>query len=95
VGRVLIVNDGPYNVVDFRLSLKVNGMAYVLAPYEGTTDMPIPIISRHIAPGGSLDVPVMTTGYYSSYSVYGMKSVVLDASLDGPPGIVTDEASVL
>lgn len=95
VGRVLIVNDGPYNVADFRLSLKVNGLAYVLAPYEGTVDLPMPIVSRHIAPGGSLDVPVMTTGYYSSYSVYGMKSVVLNASLDGPPGVVTDEASVL
>lgn len=94
VGRVLIVNDGPYNVTDFRLGLWTAGGTYVLAPFEGNLSSPSPIYSRRLRPGETLDCPVMTTGYYPSYSVHGMKKVTLTATLDGPPGIITDECSL-
>ena len=94
VGRVLIVNDGPYTITDFRLGLNVSVGDYALVPFEGSIDYPTAILSRRIGPGGSLEVPVMTTGVYSSFSVYGMKQVTLQASLDGPPGIVTDKKDV-
>lgn len=96
-GRVLIVNNGRYPVTDFRLGLEVMGLTYVLAPFEGSLTHPRPIYSfdRHIPPGGQLDVPVMTTGEYSSYSAYGIKKVTLQASIDGPPGIVTDEVTIM
>lgn len=97
VGRVLIVNDGPHQLTDFRLGLKVNGLTYALVPFEGNPDNPRPIysFSRRIPPGGSLDCPVMTTGKYMSYSVYGSKQVTMNAALDGPPGVVSDERGLL
>ncbi len=95
VGRVLIVNDGPYNIIDYRLGLEVNGLPYVLVPYEGSLDNPMTIYDRHIPPGGSVDCPVSTMGTYASYSKYGMKKVLLTVTLDGPPGTITDECSVM
>jgi hypothetical protein len=96
VGRVLVVNDGPYDLVDFRLGLRVSGLTYALVPFEGSIDFPmsLPSYRRRIRPGGSLDVPVMTTGVYTSFSVYGLKTVTLDASLDGPPYRVSDERTL-
>jgi hypothetical protein len=37
----------------------------------------------------------MTTGTYNSFSAYGTKTITLEASLDGPPGVVLDEAGVM
>lgn len=90
IRRVLIVNDGPYSITDFRLGLKVLASEYSLVPFEGSISYPRSLLSRRIEPGGTLDVPVMTTGVYASYSIYGSKEVTLEATLDGPPGIVTD-----
>jgi len=95
IGRVMVVNDGPYELTDFRLGLEVNGIAYVLVPFQGSADYPMPIYSRHINPGGSLDCPVQTTGSYSSYSIYGMKRVLLHAVINGPPYEVFDECTVM
>lgn len=95
VGRVLVVNDGPYEITDFRLGLKVNGLTYALVPFEGSLDFPTPILSRSISAGGSLDVPVATPGAYMSYFAGGVKYIDLEASLSGPPGIVTDETTVM
>ena len=95
VGRVLIINDGDYEITDFRLSLEAGGGSYALVPFEGNFAYPRPIIYRHIPPGGQLDVPVMTTGYYRSYSVYGVKFINVEASVDGPPGIVTSRGTIL
>lgn len=53
--------------------------------------MPLPFLTHFIAAGESLDVPVMTIGYYFSNFVYSLKEVVLRATLDGPPGSVVDE----
>ena len=94
-GRVLIVNNGPYAITDFTLGVDVMGTTYVLAPFEGSISAPMPIYYRHIPAGGTLDVPVMTTGYYPSYSASSMKTVDLDAALDGPPGEITDSAHVM
>lgn len=94
VGRVLVVNDGPYAITDFRLSLGVLSGDYALVPFEGSLRLPSPIYYRRIEPGSSMDVPVMTTGIYSSFSVYGLKSVSLEASVDGPPGVVWDKKSL-
>lgn len=93
-GRVLIVNDGPYAITDFRLGLKVLTTEYALVPFEGSLQYPTPILSRRIEPGGSLEVPVMTTGVYMSYSTYNSKEVTLQATIDGPPGTLTDAVSV-
>jgi hypothetical protein len=94
VGRVLIVNDTSSAITDFSLSIRIMGIDYVLAPFQGTMRYPIPV-SRYILPGGTLDCPVMTTGSYTSYSVYGIKKIRLQASLDGPPGFSEDEADVM
>jgi hypothetical protein len=95
LGRVMVVNDGPYDLLDFRLGLKVNGATYALVPFEGSLRFPMPIINRRLSPGGSLDCPVSTTGVYTSFSAYSSKTVVLEATLDGPPYTVTDERSLL
>jgi hypothetical protein len=95
VGRVAVVNDGPYELTDFRLGLEVSGITYALVPFEGSLEYPTPIYYRHISPGGSMDVPVMTTGYYTSYYAGGIKQIHLEASLDGPPGLVTDTVTVM
>ncbi len=94
VGRVLIVNDTQSAITDFSLSVRVGGLDYVLAPFQGSLRFPSPA-NRYIPPGGTLDTPVMTTGTYTSYSVYGPKSIHLRATLDGPPGVAEDDASVL
>ena len=94
VGRVLIENTGDYAITDFRLSLTAGTGEWALLPFEVSVDYPMPIISRRIEPGGSLDVPVMTGGVYASYSAYGMKTINIEASVDGPPGTVFDKATV-
>ena len=94
-GRVKVVNDGPYNVTDFYLDLRVGGLTYVLIPFEGTLSYPVRIYNRRIGPGGWMDVPVTSGGYYSSYSAYSTKYVILHAFLDGPPWVVTHEVMVL
>lgn len=94
LGRVLIVNDGDYAITDFRLILEAGAGSWSLIPFEGSTAYPTPILSRRIEPGGQLDVPVMTGGYYISYSVYGPHKIRVEATVDGPPGVVSDEATV-
>jgi hypothetical protein len=93
IGRVVIENRGHYRVTDFRLLLSVNGSEYALAPYEGTRAHPTPIshFERAIPPGGRLSIPVMTPGWYRSYSTHGSKTVIMEATIDGPPGVLTDE----
>jgi len=94
-GEVTIVNDTPYNVTDYELSVNVLGTSYVLMPYEGTIQFPTPILDRTIAPGEALTVPVMTTGEYFSVSAYGVRTIHLEATLDGPPGFAEDDATLL
>jgi hypothetical protein len=95
VGRVLIENTGDYPITDFRLSLEAGTGEWALIPYEGSLQYPTPIYSRRIEPGGTLDVPVMTGGYYTSYSAYGVKKINIEASVGGPPSTVFDSATVL
>lgn len=94
LGRVLIVNDGDYTITDFRILLLIGADSWSLVPFEGSVSYPMPITSRRIEPGGQLDVPVMSGGFYKSYSVYGSHRIRIEASVDGPPGTVSDEAPV-
>ena len=85
-----MINDGPHAITDFRLTLEVNGATYALTPFEGSIENPQPLLDRRIEPGGQLDVPVMTGGYDAAFSVAGLKRITLRATLNGPPGTVTD-----
>ena len=95
VGRVLIENTGDYPILDFRLSLEAGTGEWALIPFEGSLQYPTSIYSRRIEPGGSMEVPVMTGGYYTSYSAYGVKKINIEATVDGSPSKVFDSATVL
>jgi hypothetical protein len=93
-GRVVIVNDGPYEITDFRISLQIAGTSYELMPFSGSPDSPVPLVSRSIKAGDRVEIPVMTTAPYRNDNLDIAYRVVLRASLDGPPGTVTDSISV-
>ena len=95
MGRVLIENTGDYPILDFRLSLEAGTGEWALIPFEGSLQYPTSIYSRRIEPGGSMEVPVMTGGYYTSYSAYGVKKINIEATVDGSPSKVFDSATVL
>ena len=54
----------------------------------------MPINLRHIEPGGSLEVMVMTGGAHTNYSAHGMKTINLEVSVDDPAEMVFDSATV-
>lgn len=94
IGSVVIVNDGPYAITDFRLTLRVNGSGYALTAFNGAIDNPQPLLVRTIAAGQRLEVPVMTSNGYPSGLATLAKTVTVRATIDGPPGTVTDTIPV-
>ena len=94
IGKVLIQNNGDFTITDFRLSLTAGTGEWALIPFEGSIEFPRSILSRRIEPGGSLEVPVMTSGYYTSFSVYGTKQVSIEATTDGTPAKIFDTANI-
>lgn len=76
-GVVGIVNDGDYAITDVRLTLNVGGVAYPLTLME-------PV--GRIEPGEEIAVPIMASGAFAE----GIPTVTLQATVDGPPGVITD-----
>lgn len=83
-GSASVHNHGPYDITDFQVSLREAGRLYVLIP-----------------PGGSHQVrPAQGTVYVIHAAVpltldqlKTGKSFLLEAQLDGPPGLAMDEES--
>lgn len=92
-GSVTIANDGPYPITNFRLSLYVNDEEHALSAFEGSIDNPVPLMTRTIPPGGQIQIPVMTRAYDADNS-YELLSISIRATVDGPPGTVTDTYDV-
>lgn len=64
VGTVVIVNESPYDISDFSLSLEVGGVPTTLIPFEGTANYPMPL-QRNVVPAhGNLQVSVMSAHSY-------------------------------
>lgn len=83
-GSASVHNHGPYDITNFQVSLREGGRLYVL-----------------IAPGGNHQIgPAQGTVYNIRAAVplpmdrlKTGKSFLLEAQLDGPPGLATDEES--
>jgi hypothetical protein len=93
IGTVVIVNTGPYEITDFSLVLRVNGVPTTLTPFEGNVNYPMPISSRHIPPHGQLQVAVVSPSAYPAGSV-AARSVLLTATFDKSAGQATDTAEL-
>ncbi|MFI5386888.1 MAG: hypothetical protein ACHQ50_12305 [Fimbriimonadales bacterium] len=93
-GKVVIVNDGPYAITDFRLTLRVGGANYTLTPFNGSPDNPLPMQNRELEPGQRLEVPVLTNSPYPAGPNTLVKTITVRATIDGPPGTVTDSVQV-
>ncbi len=64
VGTVVIVNESPYDISDFSLSLEVGGVPTTLIPFEGTANYPMPLQHSVIPAHGNLQVSVMSSHSY-------------------------------
>ena len=83
-GSVSVHNHGPYDITNFQVSLREAGRLYALiAPGAGHAVAPSQgtVYTVHAAVPLSMDA--LKTG----------KSFLLEAQIDGPPGLATDEES--
>jgi len=83
-GSASVHNHGPYDITNFQVSLREGGRLYVL-----------------IAPGGNHQIGPAHGTVYNIRAAVPLpmdqlktgKSFLLEAQLDGPPGLATDEES--
>ncbi len=83
-GSASVHNHGPYDITDFQVSLRESGRLYALIPPGGGHFIPPAqgtVYTIHAAVPLSMDQ--LKTG----------KSFLLEAQLNGPPGLATDEES--
>jgi hypothetical protein len=90
-GTVTIVNQSPYEITDFQLSLRFNGTATPLTAVEANLEYPTPLASKRIPAHGQLQVTVMTPTRYAATEI-GARSIVLEAHFEGQTNTSTDSA---
>lgn len=83
-GSASVHNHGPYDITDFQVSLREGGRLYVLVPPGGGHQIsPAQGTMYNIHAAVPLPMEQLKTG----------KIFLLEAQLDGPPGLATDEES--
>ncbi len=83
-GSVSVHNHGPYDITDFQVSLREGGILYVLIP---------PGAGHQIGPSQGTVYTIHSAVPLSMEQLKAGKSFLLEAQLDGPPGLATDEES--
>lgn len=93
-GRVIVVNDGPYDVTDYRVTLLVGGTSYALTPFSGNPDNPVALVVRTIGAGERVEIPVMTMSPFRHNRALTTYQVNLRVTMDGPPTTITRSIAV-
>ncbi|HEY3779705.1 MAG TPA: hypothetical protein VGL56_01385 [Fimbriimonadaceae bacterium] len=93
VGTVTMVNTSSYPIVDFRLSMVVNGSNVILTPFAGNAAYPMALSSMSIPPHGSLQVSVTTPSPYMVGEL-ASRSVLVEAHFQGQAQPATDKVFV-
>lgn len=81
-GSATVHNHGPYDITDFQVSLREGGRLYVLIPPGG---------GHQISPAQGTLYTIHSAVPLSVDQLKTGKSFLLEAQLDGPPGLATDE----
>ncbi len=92
VGMVTVVNNSPYDISNFSLTLATPDGNYRLRPFTGSFENPIDITDRRIPPGGYMQVPVMSDGLYLNSDPGSPVSVSVEATENGL--IATDQTTI-
>jgi hypothetical protein len=93
VGTVTVVNTSRYPIIDFQLSMMVNGSIVALIPFAGNASYPMALTSKSIPPHGSLQVSVATPAPYMIGEL-ASRSVVVEARFQGQSQPASDKVFV-
>ena len=83
IGAVTIVNNGPYPIDSFQITLQTQEGSYPLMPFSGSFDNPTELTDRMIPVGGYLQVPVMSNGLFDVTDPNGATTVTVTANEGG------------
>ena|GEM_PF-4368400 len=82
-GHIQVINPSSYPITSLTILMATSGGSYPLAPISGSANSPIPLENVSIPAGGSLDIPVMSDGMYSSLDPTTPKTITVQATEDG------------
>jgi hypothetical protein len=82
VGTIVVVNQSPYQISDFTLSLIVNGVPTLLMPFEGSVNYPMALNRKVVPAHGNVQVSVMSLHGYQS-PLNSVRMVKLEAHFEG------------
>jgi hypothetical protein len=93
-GTVQVVNEGPYDITGLQVSVRQNQQHYVVAPTTTGDNAFGPGIKLPIKPGTLAALNIQVRLPFRFDPEQKIATLVMEAQIDGPPGLVTYEGQV-